>query len=102
MAGEEEKPAGSVTYTLKHPIRFGDEEIRTLTLREALGEDLEELPVKEDGFKVGDFMALAARLADVPPSLIKKLRPADAMEVVGIAAGFLGGGPPTPGSASPN
>ena len=41
----------------------------------------------------------AAKCADVPPSTTRLLKPADVLEVVGIALSFIGDGPPTGGSA---
>ena len=88
------------TYTLKSPIAYGSETITALTFRAAKGKDMRGLTfgVGGDGsvkMAMGDMLTLAARLASVPPSVIDELSAADAMEVVTIAAGFIGAGPTT-------
>ena len=94
---------GSVELTLGTPINVGTERIEKLTLRPLKTPDMRSLPAgDESAWNLGVFLDLASRLAEVPPSTIDALDPADALEVVGIAAVFFGRGRQTGGSASAN
>ncbi len=75
-----------VKYTLKHPASFGQEQITELEFRRPKARDLRQLPMGE--MKAGDLLDLAARLAEVPPSLLDELAAEDAMAVMALAGGF--------------
>ena len=81
-------------YTLSEPLEFGKETITELEFRDAVGADLEDLPLTP---KYGDLMDLAARLTNQPPGLIRRLSAEDAMKVALIAGEFEGGGQGTDG-----
>lgn len=81
---------------LSKPVKQGDEEIRELTLREPTAGD-----VMECGYPltIGDGEAtpnaavvgkLIARLAGVPPSVVKQLAVHDFQACLGVVLGFFG------------
>lgn len=82
--------------TLTRPVKQGDEEIRELDLREPTAGD-----VMECGYPltIGDGEAtpnaavvgkLIARLAGVPPSVVKQLAVHDFQACLGVVLGFFG------------
>lgn len=95
------------TYKLKRPVKVGEEELTELVFHEPTGEDMAEMPVPIKASETdavapwtfGQALDFAARCADVPPSTTRLLKPADVLEVVGLALGFIGDGPPTGASA---
>lgn len=109
MAAPKTPPAAPRTfpfaYKLKAPITIAGEPLTELTFREPTGEDMSEIPVpiKAEAsddvspWTFGTALDFAAKCADVPPSTMRALKPVDVLEVVGIALGFIGSGPPTGG-----
>ncbi len=99
----------SVKIKLSKPVTSEGVEIDSLDIREPIGEDViacgypfrvyvgsstdvdkadkGEQEVKVDSTVMGK---LAARLADVPPSTIKRLSISDFQTVVGVVMGFFG------------
>lgn len=82
--------------TLTKPVKRGDEEISVLELREPTAGD-----VMECGYPltIGDGEAtpnaavvgkLIARLAGVPPSVVKQLAVHDFQACLGVVLGFFG------------
>jgi hypothetical protein len=83
--------------TLSQPVQHGDEEIYVLELRAPTAGD-----VMECGYPltIGDGEAtpnaavigkLIARLAGVPPSVVKQLPVVDFQICLGVVLGFFGG-----------
>ncbi len=73
-------------YPLKQPVSFGGENVTELAFRRPKARDLRPLPMGE--LKAGDLLDLAARLAEVPPSLLDELEAEDAMAVMALVGGF--------------
>lgn len=77
---------------LSAPVNQGSEEITVLTVRKPFAKDLRSLPLEPN---MGDFLNVAARLCDQPPSVIDKLEVQDAMALVEVVSGFIPDGPAT-------
>lgn len=80
--------------TLQKPIRFGDDVIAELDLREPTAGDFRGLVMRTDGaIDMDTMLTLAGRSCGHPPSVIDKLGCADLMQVLAVVGGFIGGGP---------
>lgn len=71
---------------LTKPIKFGEETIDKLTLREPVAKDFREL---KDTAPFAMMLDLAAALSGVPTSAIDQLSAADTMAVCDKVGGFL-------------
>lgn len=80
----------SKTYTLKHPVVFGSEQITSLRVRKPKARDLRDLPAGD--LTMGHMMDLAAVLCDQPCAVINDLEIDDAMAVLEIVGGFMPAG----------
>lgn len=89
--------------TLTKPIKAHNDEVTELTFRPMTGEDLIEIgaaPFQVDQKERThmDFGILAlyiARLANIPPSSVKMMAPADLLQSFGVVSGFFGDTGPT-------
>lgn len=81
---------------LKKAIQHGSDEIKELEFREPVSKDLRDLPIEP---KQGDFLNLAGILCAQPKSVMDKLGMKDYVEVLGLVATFISGGPETGESA---
>jgi hypothetical protein len=84
----------AATFTLSKPLKVGEDTYTEFQFRDATGGDLEDIALPP---KMGDFLQLAARLADVTPNVMRALPAADAMKVAEVVAGFFEPSPPTGG-----
>lgn len=80
------KPDFPKTLTLSEPVKFGDEELSTLTIRWPKGRDFRAV---KSATPIGMALDLAAELCDVPPSVIDDLAADDTKAVMGIVGPFL-------------
>lgn len=97
----------SVKIELSTPVMSEGAEIKSLEFREPIGEDIvagypvriimgsatdPDVAVGEQKYDVNVTVAtkLAARLASVPPSTIKRLSLADYQAAIGVIIGFFG------------
>lgn len=98
----------SVKIELSTPVMSEGAEIKSLEFREPIGEDIvacgypvriimgsatdPDVAVGEQKYDVNVTVAtkLAARLANVPPSTIKRLSLADYQATIGVIIGFFG------------
>ena len=90
-----DKPISKVK--LKDPIKYGEKEvIEELDFRAPTGADLEDYPV--NGATIGDYMRIAARLTETPPSALKMASGRDCFTIAAAVESQLAGGPPTGGT----
>ncbi len=76
----------SIVIPLTKPIKFGEETIDKLTLREPVGKDFRQLDSVKPFAMVLD---LAAILSGVPASVIDRLNATDTMAVMDKVGDFL-------------
>lgn len=72
---------------LTSPVRFGNEEIGVLKLREPRARDFRAIGNLDKPFAA--MLDLAASLADLPASALDDLSASDTMKVVEAVSGFL-------------
>lgn len=72
---------------LKHPIKYGQDEIFELELRKPKAGDLRKLPAEVKN--LGQILDFAAQLAGQPPSVIDELELVDAMHLFEVIMDFL-------------
>lgn len=89
---EKKKDNSSVVVKLKHPVDWGDEVIKELTLRRPLAGDIEDMGSDP---KMKDFMKIAHKISRQPPAFIKKLAAIDMVSITEVIGDFLGSGPET-------
>lgn len=80
------------TIPLVKPVKFGEETITELRIREPVGRDFRTLDPRQP---MGMVLDLAAILAGVSPKVIDQLGAADTMAVFEMVSGFLPASPKT-------
>jgi Phage tail assembly chaperone proteins, E, or 41 or 14 len=83
-------------YALKHPFAFGDRQVTELTFDRLKGKHLRKMGATPT---MDDLLTLASKSAKEPPALFDEMDAADVVEVSEVIGAFLGGSPPTGGSA---
>lgn len=73
-------------YTLKAPVKWGDDEIKTLKFRKPKGKDLMDL--KGDP-STGDLARIASKLTGVELPIFKEMEVEDFMGVMEIVGNLL-------------
>ena len=87
----------SSSITLSKPVHAHGEEVRVLTLREPVADDIiicgYPLSIGDGGAtpQAGAIAKYIARLADIPPSSVRSLAPADFMAAFQVIMHFFGG-----------
>jgi hypothetical protein len=76
-----------IEIQLGSPIKFGDEEIGVLKLREPRARDFRAIGNLDKPFAA--MLDLAASLTDLPASALDELDAPDTMKVVEAVSGFL-------------
>jgi len=92
MSEEETKPAEQtwpVTFSLKTPIKFGDEMVTSLTFREGELRDLKGIKVNGDGLAMEHLILVAARMCGQPVAVIERLKGSDGSKAMGFARDFF-------------
>lgn len=87
-----------ITIKLQKPVYHGEEEITELVFnREMEFSDMFDLPAEDQ--TMGDLGRIISRLAGLPLPVIKKLKPVDARQAMGVVSSFLRDGQATGDSA---
>jgi hypothetical protein len=71
---------------LKKPISWGDETIRSITLREMKAKDLRKMSLKPS---TGEFLDMVSHLSGKPPAMIDELSIEDAVKCIEVVNNFL-------------
>lgn len=79
----------SKTLKLKHPIKYGSEEIQELTFKKPKAKDLRGLKIGST-LTMGDIIDLGAKMSGNAPSVLDELEVDDLMEVAEIVGNFIG------------
>ena len=83
----------TVTLDLKEPIEAHGETVSRLTFRAPRAGDMRDFRIGDDS--CGNFMPLIARLANIPPSSVDLMTPADLVAAIGVLGPLLFPGPET-------
>lgn len=73
-------------YNLKHPVKWGEDEIKELNFRAPKGKDLFEL---RGDPSTGDMAKIASKLSGVELPIFKEMEVVDFMEVMEIMGNLL-------------
>jgi hypothetical protein len=84
---------------LRKPIKFGEETIMELELRDPKAKDFRKFPMQPT---MGDILDLAGHLAGQPKQVIDELGVKDMTEVLEIVGAFFPSGPETGTEPSPS
>lgn len=80
-----------VTIELKYPVKNGDEQLTSITLRRPLGRDMRRLPAEPS---MGHMMELAACVSGLPDVVWDRMDAEDVTRAMEVIAGFLPAGRP--------
>ena len=83
-----QKKTKVVELKLEYPVVWGEETIEVLTFKRPTGADIEHLDAKPN---VKQLLQIGAKIACVPPGVIKKMDASDCFKVVEVVGDFLGG-----------
>ena len=78
----------STTINLKYPVKDGNEEISTITLRRATVRDI--LVMNSIEGNIAKTVAMVAQLSDLPRDVVETMDASDFAEVSEKVADFLG------------